>query len=93
MLDISYPALGKLCRNRSQASFFGALTSVSALFYFYEGDFMKENELKRELELYKKMYYSLFNATTDAINICENDMVKHILIKAQQETEELYMQG
>ncbi len=35
---------------------------------------MKENELKRELELYKKMYYSLFNATTDAISICENDM-------------------
>ena len=34
---------------------------------------MKENELKRELELYKKMYYSLFNATTDAIKICEND--------------------
>ena len=54
---------------------------------------MKDIELKRELELYKKMYYFLFNATTNAINICENDMVKHILIKAQQETEEIYMQG
>ena len=54
---------------------------------------MNDTELKRELELYKKMYYSLFNATINAINICENDMVKHILIKAQQETEEIYMQG
>ncbi len=53
---------------------------------------MKENEFERELELYKKMYYSIFNATTDAINICENDLVKQILIKAQQKTEEMYMQ-
>ena len=54
---------------------------------------MTNTEIKRELELYKKMYYSLFNATTNAIKICENDIVKHILIKAQQETEEMYMQG
>ncbi|MBQ8184070.1 MAG: hypothetical protein IJ025_09270 [Clostridia bacterium] len=44
-----------------------------------------------ENELYKKMYFRLFNKVTDAIEICEDESVKDILIKAQQETEEMYM--
>ena len=44
--------------------------------------------------LYKQLYYRLFNALTDAIECIEtNDMIRarDILIRAQQETEEIYM--
>ena len=44
-----------------------------------------------ENELYKKMYLRLFNKVTDAIEICKDPRVRDILIKAQQETEEMYM--
>lgn len=44
-----------------------------------------------ENELYKKMYFKLFNKVTDAIEVCKDDNVKAILIKAQQETEEMYI--
>ena len=47
--------------------------------------------MKSELELYRKMYYHLFNSVTDAIKICKNSTVKELLIKAQQETEEIYI--
>lgn len=52
---------------------------------------MTEAEIKRELELYRKMYHTLFNAVTDAIERTDNDIIKHILIKAHQEAEEIYI--
>ncbi len=54
---------------------------------------MTEAEIERELELYKKMYYTLFNAVTDAIERTDNNIVKHILIKAHQDVEEIYING
>ena len=46
--------------------------------------------------LYKKLYYTLFNAVTDALHQLENlDPVqcRRILIKAQQKCEEIYISG
>ena len=54
---------------------------------------MTEEELKKELELYKKMYHMIFNAATDVIERTDNDISKHILIKAQQCAEEIYVNG
>lgn len=45
---------------------------------------------------YKKLYFHLFNAVTDAIEGIQNGDVfsaRDILIKAQQETEEMYIEG
>ena len=53
--------------------FFGAMTSVVALFYCKGVNVMAD---------YKSMYYKLFNAFTDAIEILQ---------KAQQETEDIYI--
>lgn len=47
-------------------------------------------------ELYKKMYLTLFNAITDAIRAMEAEeyeRAKRILIKAQQNTETLFIEG
>ena len=44
---------------------------------------------------YKRMYFHLFNALTDAIEeITHGDVLtaQNILIKAQQDTEEIYLQ-
>ena len=44
---------------------------------------------------YKKMYFHLFNAMTDAIEEIQTGDVltaRNILIRAQQETEEMYME-
>lgn len=45
----------------------------------------------REAELYKAMYYKLFNAIADAmakpVSLLRNEMLR----QAQQETEEMYM--
>ena len=55
------------------------------------------------MENYKKMYLTLFNRITDAISVIDNggktesDMynsllkAKNILVKAQQDTEEMYI--
>lgn len=44
---------------------------------------------------YKKLYFHLFNVLTDAIEEIETGNIftaRDILIKAQQETEEMYME-
>ena len=43
------------------------------------------------MEMYQKMYYHLFNAITDALEENKIDDIKKLLIKAQQETEEIYV--
>lgn len=52
---------------------------------------MSDIKTMRELKLYKKMYCHIFNTVTDAIEICDDLKVKEMLIKAQQETEEIYI--
>ena len=43
------------------------------------------------MEMYQKMYYHLFNAVTDALEENDIEKMKKILVKAQQETEEIYI--
>ena len=47
--------------------------------------------MAKELKLYKKMYYHLFNMVSDVIEVCSDEKTKNALIKAEQETEEIYM--
>jgi hypothetical protein len=54
---------------------------------------MTEIELKKELELYKKMYCCLFNAITAALEQNDYKDVKKLLITAQQKTEDIYING
>ena len=45
---------------------------------------------------YKKLYFHLFNSVTDAIESITNGdsfAARDILIRAQQEAEEMYMDG
>lgn len=44
-----------------------------------------------EEELYKKMYYHLFNAVLDAIKAEDKATADMILMRAQTETEEMYI--
>lgn len=44
------------------------------------------------MEIYKKMYLKLFNAVSDVIKLLpENSAAAKLLIKAQQECEEMFM--
>ncbi len=52
---------------------------------------MTDIQIIRDLDAFKKMYRYLFNAITDAINVCSEPEVKNILISAQQRTEEIYI--
>lgn len=48
--------------------------------------------VQRSFTMYKKMYLSLFNAITDALELIDNDsQAAKILIAAQQKTEEIYI--
>lgn len=51
------------------------------------------NEKRIEAELYKRMYYKLFNLVSDVIVVCDDERAKNKLIVAQQITEEMYMNG
>ncbi len=42
-------------------------------------------------EIYKKMYYHLFNAITDALETNPKEDTKIILMQAQIDTEEMYI--
>ena len=46
-----------------------------------------------ENELYKNMYYHLFNAVTDAIRSETKEEADVILKKAQIKTEDMYVSG
>ena len=43
------------------------------------------------MDMYKKMYYHLFNAVTDALEENDIEKMKKILVNAQQKTEEIYI--
>ena len=47
----------------------------------------------RDGDLYKEMYYKLFNLVSDVIVVCDDERAKNKLIAAQQITEEMYMDG
>ena len=55
--------------------------------------YAKGGEIMSDDELYKQMYYKLFNAVTDAISLIETEptKAKNILISVQQETEEIFI--
>ncbi len=42
-------------------------------------------------EIYKRMYYHLFNAITDALEANTEEEIKKILMHAQIETEEMFI--
>ena len=50
-------------------------------------------DISNEEELYKRMYYKLFNLVSDIIVVCDDERAKNKLIAAQQITEEMYMNG
>ena len=52
---------------------------------------MANTDNTRELELYKKMYYHLFNKITDALESHTIDEQSLILKQAQIDTEEMYI--
>ena len=43
------------------------------------------------MDMYQKMYYHLFNTITDVLKENDIEYIKRMLIKAQQETEEIYI--
>jgi hypothetical protein len=48
------------------------------------------------MNVYRNMYYKLFNAITDAVNALEQDdteQAREVLITAQQTAEELYIEA
>jgi phosphate uptake regulator len=48
------------------------------------------------MNVYRNMYYKLFNAITDALNALEQDdteKAREVLITAQQTAEELYIEA
>ena len=50
----------------------------AAHFLFLGGIFVTEQEFKRELELYKKMYHLIFNTVTDVIEKSDDDIIKKL---------------
>ncbi len=52
---------------------------------------MFEMTEEENLQVYKDMYYRLFNYVTDAIRCTVDDETRKILINAQKETEEMYL--
>ncbi|MBR0534765.1 MAG: hypothetical protein IIX14_00140 [Clostridia bacterium] len=45
------------------------------------------------MSVYKKMYLSLFNSVTDALEENDVEKIKQILIDAQIKAEEMYIQS
>lgn len=45
------------------------------------------------MSVYKKMYLSLFNSITDALEETDIEKMKQILIQAQIVTEEMYIES
>ena len=78
-------SLDKFVSQQMKLRVFRASTSVGA-FLILKVKFM-------ENELYKKMYYHLFNAVTDAIRTETKQVADEILKQAQIETEEIYING
>lgn len=52
---------------------------------------MIDINLIRDLNAFKKMYNYIFNVVTDAVEICQDPKVKHMLIQAQQHTESIFL--
>ena len=53
-------------------------------------------QIKEDVTVYQKMYYTLFNAITDALAAMEQQnygQARALLVDAQQQSEELFMDG
>ena len=66
------------------------LRSFGGAFFVLWGIFMISIELIRELHCYKKMYNTLQRTVTDCVGECRDLVVRERLIKAQQESEDIY---
>ena len=56
--------------------------------------YAKGGEIMSENNIYKQMYYKLFNSVSDAIDAlakADFSLAQNILIEAQQNTEEIYI--
>ncbi len=47
--------------------------------------------MKNDTEMYKEMYYKLFNVITDVIEMCRDEKCINILKQAQIETEDIFI--
>ncbi len=47
--------------------------------------------MKNDTEMYKEMYFKLFNVITDVIEICPDERSINILKQAQMDTENIYV--
>ena len=65
--------------------------------HIYDNSYILSKKQKGWVTMdYKKLYFHLFNALTDAIEEIQTGDVltaRDILIRAQQETEEMYLEG
>ena len=61
------------------------------IFYFQGGFTVKSEEKNNEEEMYRKMYFTLARGVCDAIDICQDAVVKRLLIKAHRDAEEIYI--
>lgn len=52
---------------------------------------MTLEEVKKERDMYKKMYFTLSSGVSDAIYICNDTVVKRILIDSHLKAEEIYI--
>jgi hypothetical protein len=48
---------------------------------------------QKAMDIYKEMYYKLFNAVTDALETANRLEAQNILVCAQQTTEKMYMEA
>ena len=70
------------CVATLREAFFGAFLRVRT--FFIGGG---------NMSVYKKMYLSLFNSVTDALEENDVDKIKRILVDAQIKTEEMYIES
>ena len=73
------------CKTESRQQGYAFLCVASAAHFLFLGVYIMENEL------YKKMYYYLFNAVTDAIRADTKSETDEILKQAQIKTEDMYI--
>ena len=59
--------------------------------FFFGGEIMTLEEVKKERDMYKKMYFTLSSGVSDAIDICNDTFAKRILIDSHLKAEEIYI--
>lgn len=84
---LARPTVDLSVASQQRAVHFSVRSFGCALFYFQEGQIMPD---------YQKMYTTLFNAITDALEEIEKQnigLAREQLMAAQQKTEEIYIES